>query len=83
MLNKEHLGGCCLDREVGLDLILLFSSEWRICEDDIESVFLLDTSYICPESILFTDIGIMNSMENHIHNSEYVGKRSFFIKHVP
>ena len=42
VLEKEESGLSCLDREVLLDLRADLSPEWRIGEDDIVTISLID-----------------------------------------
>lgn len=79
MLKEEHLSSIGLKDKVLLNLFFFFSTKWRIRKNDIISIFILDVSDIRRKRIHFTDIWIMHSMKDHIHDTKDIGKRSFFI----
>ena len=75
VLEKEEGRLACLDREVLLDLRADLPTKWRICEDDIVAILLIDIVDILRERIGMTDIGCFDSMEDHIHRGDDVGER--------
>lgn len=74
MLEKEEGSLSGLDREVLLDLRADLSSEWRIREDDIMTIFLIDIVDILSEGIRMAEIRRFDSMEDHIHRANDIGK---------
>ena len=79
MLEKEHLSSICLKDKVLLYLFFFFPTKWRIREHDIISIFILYISDIGREGIHFTDVGIMDSMQYHIHHPEDICEWRFLI----
>ncbi len=79
VLDEEHFGGGRLDGKIGLDLFLLLASERGIREDDFEPVLLLDIPDVGRQGVLLADIGIVDSVENHVHDPEDVGQRGFLV----
>ena len=75
VLEKEKCRLACLDREVLLDLRADLPTKWRIGKDDIVAILLIDIVDILRERIGMTDIGCFDSMEDHIHRGDDVGKR--------
>ncbi len=74
VLEEEESGLTCLDREILLYLRANLPSEWRICEDDVVPVFLIDVVDIVSEGIGMADIRSFDSMEDHIHRRDDIGK---------
>ncbi len=78
VLEEEECCLPCLDREVLLDLGADFSPEWRIREDDIMSISLIDIVDILSEGIGVSEIGCLDAVEDHIHRGNDIGERLYF-----
>lgn len=79
MLEKEHLRSIGWEDKVLLNLLFLFSTEWRIREDDIIAILVLDITNIGRECIYLADIWIVHSVQYHIHHAEYIRKWRFLV----
>ena len=57
----------------------LTAPERWICQDDVETVIVLDIRQVLRERVGVNNVGSLDPMQNHVHNGNYVWKRLFLL----
>ena len=78
MLEEEVGGFAGADGEVLLDFGAFFSAEGGIGEDDVVTILLLNVGEIFGEGVGVDDVGGFDAVEDHVHDSNYVGQGFLF-----
>ena len=69
-LGRLHVAG-----EVALDAGLLFTTERRVGEDDIDAIFVAQLGELEAEAVAGVDLGRFESVQEEVHLAEQVRQR--------
>lgn len=78
VLQEEQFGGVALDREVLLDLRVLFAAEGRVGENHVVAVLLLNVADVLGERVASIQVGAFDAVQDHIHHAHHVSQRGLF-----
>ena len=78
MLEKKKRGLAGFNREILLNFGAFLTAEWRIGQDYVITVFLLNIGEVFSQGIGMHNIGRFDPVQDHIHCADDIGQRLLF-----
>ncbi len=79
MLQKQKRRLPSLNREILLYFLAFLPPKWRISQDDIKTILVLNITEIFRQRVGVDNIRRINAMQNHVHDGNHIRQTLLFL----